>query len=172
MHIGLVKMVPIGSMSPLLMISFFSYYITDSGRDSFVLPFPMWWDLMKTTVDLIENMIFFSEIVFRFLFDWKNPIGYIFAFVQEYILIMNSAIAGLITASFGVGTCLMFIAMAKDIKNDMRCIRKLCKNHQNRREIIEHFNKFIQFHSEVTQLSVYLWSGRVCRLFNFYSSSF
>lgn len=42
MYIGLVKMVPIGSMLPLLIISYFSYYITDSGEDAFVLPFPMW----------------------------------------------------------------------------------------------------------------------------------
>lgn len=42
MYIGLVKMVPICSMSPLLIISYHSYYITDLGRDAFVLPFPMW----------------------------------------------------------------------------------------------------------------------------------
>ena len=42
LYIGLTRMVPFGSMTPLLLISFISYYILDSGRSAFVLPFPMW----------------------------------------------------------------------------------------------------------------------------------
>lgn len=41
-YIGLVKIIPIGSMAPLLVISFFIHYTTDLGRDAFYLPFPMW----------------------------------------------------------------------------------------------------------------------------------
>lgn len=66
---------------------------------------------------------------------------------------MCAAIAGLCTASFGVGICLMLIAMAKDIKNDMCFINKISKTHSNQSEMINKFNKFIPFHSEVTQLS-------------------
>lgn len=41
-YIGLVKVAPIGSMLPLLIISYVSYFTTDSGSDAFILPFPMW----------------------------------------------------------------------------------------------------------------------------------
>lgn len=89
----------------------------------------------------------------RFLFDWKNPIGYIFAFIQEYILVMCAAMSGLCTASFGAGTCFMLIAMAKDIKTDIRFINEISETHEHRCELINQFNKIIQFHSEATQLS-------------------
>lgn len=76
-----------------------------------------------------------------------------FAFIQEYILIMCAAIAALCTECFGVGVCLMLIALAIDLKNVVHFINKISKTHPNQCKMIIQFNKFIQFHSEVTQLS-------------------
>lgn len=69
MHIGIVKMIPIGSMSPLLVVSYFSYYIMDSGSNSFILPFPMWYDLKKNSEFDKKKQ---ETIPFRIYFRFKH----------------------------------------------------------------------------------------------------
>lgn len=41
-YVGLVKIAPLGSMTPLAIISYVSYYFLDLGEGAFILPFPMW----------------------------------------------------------------------------------------------------------------------------------
>lgn len=53
-----------GAMWSKYLASFAIYFLTDLGRDSFALPFPMWWAFSS------HSLISFIKIIFVFVFYW------------------------------------------------------------------------------------------------------
>lgn len=87
----------------------------------------------------------------RLPFDWKNPIGYIFALGLQcagiYVMIHTAACCN----SFIIGPCVMFIALAKDIKEDQERFQSV--KQLELLMIKQKLSEFVDLHSNVKQLS-------------------
>lgn len=55
--------------------------------------------------------------------------------------------------SFGIGFSFFAIALAKDIKNDLRLLNICARNKEKRLQAVKQLNEFIKFHSTTKQLS-------------------
>lgn len=86
----------------------------------------------------------------RFPFNYKNPLGYIFAFLVTYAIIFYMIFFGVARISFMLKTFWNFVSLAKDLKTDLVSIES---STENRPTTMKQFNKFIQFHTNVKQLS-------------------
>lgn len=94
----------------------------------------------------------------RSIFDWRNPFGYIFAFVFELI---GAAYLMLICAclmSQGFSSCWLFIAFADDLKSELSALNKYTRTKRKTKlQIYDQIHKFFQFHTKVKQLSWDHW---------------
>lgn len=92
----------------------------------------------------------------RFPFNYRNPIGYLFAFALQYIALMNLFFYVCCMACIGIGFFMFIISIAKDIKNNLKSINEqLTKSMAEDKisEISKQFSKTIQFHADAKQLS-------------------
>ena len=131
LNIVMVKVPPVLANIPMFIISFYTYFTTDLGRDAFELPCPAW-----------------------FPFDWKNPTGYSVAVVIQTIFLYNVLLNAKCLSIFIIGTCLMLISLTKDIKYDLHSItyhRQIFHGNQLKTE--RKFYELIQFFSNARQLS-------------------
>lgn len=96
---------------------------------------------------------YFSIQIYRFPFNWKNPIGYLFACSMEYIFISNICFAALYSTTFGVGSVFMLVWMNKDVKRDFSSINKAFTVKKNQMEFTKRFTEIIQFYFDTKQFS-------------------
>lgn len=141
-------------------VSYILYFEMDMGPESFELPFPFWW-----VSDVHDGKIIWSEVksiftllyVFgRFPFDYRNPIGYLFAFFLQYIALLNLFFYVCCMACIGIGFFMFIISITKDIKNNLRSINEHLKksmSEHEKSEISTQFLDTIQFHAVAKQLS-------------------
>lgn len=59
-------------------------------------------------------------------------------------------------AIFGFGTCFMLFPLTEDMTNILKTINDNARCKKNRPKITNRFPKFVQFHSELIQLSAFL----------------
>lgn len=89
----------------------------------------------------------------RLPFDWKNPIGYSFAVIIQYLLTARVLTFGAGAMALGYGTFLVLLSLAKDTEGDLNLINKSPKAKRDQTLILERLSEFIQNHSHAKQLS-------------------
>lgn len=139
--------------------SFTLYLTTDLGRDSFILPIPMWWVIEKFLSKKRAcslNCLLTSKI-HRFPFDTRNPIGYLIASGLQFVHLAFESFFISNLVSLGVGAFLYALTAIKDLKNILRSIDAQCmqkKPMRERRQAMNQVREFVQMHSELKQLSL------------------
>ena len=102
MHILIVKISVPGFVLPKAIISFFLYFTTDSGNDSFLLPLPTWYAFtFKFQTDFFDCQ--FCGI-FRIPFNYKIPIGYPIAVALQFMMVLNPLRYIAFLVSLGAGS--------------------------------------------------------------------
>lgn len=100
----------------------------------------------------IKNRINFFNFSFfeisRQPFDFRTPIGYLIAFLVEFVPNFYLLQFASCHSSFLVGSCLIIMEIVKDVNNEYRSIRSAKKT-----EIKAKMSKFVQFHANAMQLS-------------------
>lgn len=100
----------------------------------------------------IQRCIFFS----RFPFNWKNPIGYIFVVIFEYIISTYAYVVVFGAVFFGIGCCVFVVAIiTKNIKNDLKFINENATSDPNQLITFKLIKSFIQNHSILEKFSAF-----------------
>lgn len=94
-----------------------------------------------------------------FLFDWKNPTGYLIAFLVQYISVFCIANAATCYTAVISGSCWIFISMAKDIKQNLNAINEIGKFNKDRSVFLDRLSQLIELHSQAKRLS------EICQFF-------
>ncbi|XP_055297011.1 putative odorant receptor 71a [Sitodiplosis mosellana] len=126
-YFALVKLSIPGIMLPKFIISFYLYFSTTLGEDTFSLPFPMWLP-----------------------FDWKTPHGYLIAYAIQYAAVYYVFHAAVCHLGFLIGSCEILMAFAMDLKQEFNTLVE--KPDENQTELKKKLSKFIQFHCSAKQL--------------------
>lgn len=93
-------------------------------------------------------IIFFS----RYPFEWRNPIGYLIAIIQQYIVTYFCCYFSTLLLCVMIKSLWIFISMARDTKYILMTFNPLNKN---RIEILKRISEFTQLHSNAIQLSTW-----------------
>lgn len=88
----------------------------------------------------------------RLPFNWKDPIGYLFAFTIEYIGTLYVCTVNGCTFSFFIGTCFMLMALADDILFELIGINEHFKIYGYDLNLCEKFRAFIELQRFEKQL--------------------
>lgn len=88
----------------------------------------------------------------RLPFDWRNPLLYTILFCTLYIEFILATHFIACVASIFAGLCVMLITFAKDLKQDL-CSFQLADGAENSSEFQVKLCQFVEFHSNVKQLS-------------------
>lgn len=107
---------------PYAVWSYYLYFNNDSGPDSFHLPFPVW-----------------------FPFEWRHPIGYLLAFIIEFIVIYYAIMFCSVFVCFPFGTCHFMATFAIDIKMELNTLNEL--NEGDEVKLLEKLYSIIEFHA-------------------------
>lgn len=78
---------------------------------------------------------------------------YFVAVAIEYLIVLNVIFFNMCIMIIAVGPCLLLTSMTQDIEYHMDALNKCARIKKNRYELIQQFNKLIQFHSNAKQLS-------------------
>lgn len=89
----------------------------------------------------------------RLPFDTNNPIGFSTGIIVQCIFVFNSMVTVKCLAIFGVETCFIVFPLARDVKCNLEMINHNAKCKRNRSKINGQLYEFVQFHSELIQLS-------------------
>lgn len=131
LYIICIIIIPASSTVPPLLSSFYAYYTTDLGNDSFKFLYTMW-----------------------FPFDTKTPIRFSIAILTQYVLLVNVMIVDDCLYTIGMTTLPMLFPLIDDIKRDLYAIQQSLKHRKKRWKLAKPLSQFIQFHSVIRQLSV------------------
>lgn len=139
---------------PFGVVSYFIYFTTDSGRESFHLPFLFWYFSLYFTFQFktfysISNLLHF----FRFPLDWRHPIVYsvpltLTALTTFYICVICGCFLMIV-----LGMWFYIIAFADDIYTELVELNIDIEMKANETELNRKFYSFIELHSNIRQLS-------------------
>lgn len=128
-------------------ISYFTYFTTDLGRDSFDLPFYAWWR-WHARFEIKLSLIFeIFDRFYRYPFDWRKPFGYIIAVTCQYIEASYFMYILLSLSILIIGTYWMLTSIIQDIKevllkvNSEKCMK----------DLLNRFAEFVQLYAETKQ---------------------
>ncbi|XP_055306180.1 odorant receptor coreceptor-like isoform X2 [Sitodiplosis mosellana] len=144
-HIVILNVTYPGILLPRFLLSYFLYFTTDLGNDSFTLPVPVWLSILS----------------------WKTPYTYPIMFIvltiSSYILLSCCKCV----ISLFIGLAMVFMTFIKDMELELQTLKENNKTDGN----VQRFRDFVQFHahvkkraSEFTELystvitGYYLWS--------------
>lgn len=151
----LTRVLGFGLIFPKAIQCYFLYFATDSGAEAFALQVPMWWDFcsalhdLRTKIRLFLNKSLTAQCVFRFPFDWKNPIGYSFAVLIQVILsvlMLNDAAS---LWPFLLAVVLYINAGAKDLTRTLKTINKSVKKKKLHSHIMARLSESLDFYSDL-----------------------
>lgn len=98
-------------------------------------------------------MIFLSVFYVRLPFDWRTPLGYLFAELFEVVAYASVVLC--VTTIFCIygGCCWVFVTFIQDIADDLKLLSVggASNRHQKKRQ--ERFRETIRLHSDVKELS-------------------
>lgn len=160
----MVKLSVPGFILPKAFVSYFKYLTTDLGPNAFDLSIPAWYDVFswikcfekKRNFVLKEFVSFFH---FRYPFDWKNPIRYLFAVALQLVQTFNALHYVACFLTFAIGSAIISLSVAKEIKGDLILIDQRAKSGQSKQQMVEHFGEIIRF-TNLRKLDtnvIYLW---------------
>lgn len=92
----------------------------------------------------------------RLPFDWKNPIGYIFAAIIAYLMAVNLLKFAATTLSAGITAVLFTKAILNDLKNYLTEINQNGIVEKYQAQATKQFCEFIQIDTLSKQLSTHL----------------
>lgn len=121
--------------------------------------FGTWLKLVDNLVSCSDSLRQYFIYTFRLPFDWRNPLGYTIAFIFQFILSMDLLITILSLTIYAIGTCLILMSLAEDIKCDLNSVKMNARHKKhsgNRLQMFVEFSHLIQFHSSSKQLSTNL----------------
>lgn len=133
---------------PIAMLSYCTYFTTDLGAASFLLPFPVWWGCWQQL--FLFTLTNWTE--FRVPFDWKNPIGYFIAFILQAVCAALLIDDASFCMSFTISTFLFGITVAKDVKRNLKKINKSAKTKEHRSLIMGQLTELLDLFSSLKQL--------------------
>lgn len=140
----------LGTMSALAQ-TVVNYYIRGLGDDAFYLP-----ALLVYVCETLENIHHFisesfCKCIYRFPFDWRTPLGYVFAIIFVIIAGACTQIFISLILCFHVGFCWLIISFVKDITTDLNVLTN--QGGQSRKQLIKKFYEIMDLYSNVKQLS-------------------
>lgn len=114
-------------------------------------------DLFKVTLIFDQHYIYIGSIIecwflyyiHRFPFDWKNPTGYLIAFIMEYILILNLLFFIICALCHGIGIYILIQSLTDDVKTDLKTFIALSKSKRNHVKLLKQLTAFVQFQTIV-----------------------
>lgn len=131
---------------PKFIISFFYYFTTDVGNDSFELMISMWWVFRNNFYILRHWLNIFGSC--RFPFDTNNPTGYILAFMLQYIMAFYLIFSTATMINLGIGTYLLATSLSNDLLADLHHFIE-CKlfSEGNKIQALKQIANFCRMHS-------------------------
>lgn len=102
--------------------------------------------------------------VCRLPFGWKNPFGYIVAFIVVYIIQMNIIFCTVLFVNYGIGNYFLVKSFAIDLKNDVIAFNDRVKTEPNLKLSYKQFTDLIDFHSTLKR-----FENAFCIKFQFFS---
>ena len=113
----------------------------------------------------VIHLIFFCLEFLRLPFEWKTPIGYIFAVALQCTVLWIAIFVSKFIGTFSIAAFLLLISFTDDIKYDLNTIKINIKMEENRSKIIKQIVTFVQFHSKAIEFSTFL----LCFIWNDFS---
>lgn len=98
------------------------------------------------------ELIHFTSID-RIPFDWRNPLGYLFAAILLSPSIFYCPIVVFCDLFLAFGVCCHLIAFTHDIKSEIEEFHDQSKIDMNKSEFIKIFRDIVELHSTTKQLS-------------------
>lgn len=86
-------------------------------------------------------------------FDWKSSFGFLITMAVQYLMFVWMVMIGACVAVLVIGFYVYVIAMSKCIKQILSAIDKSLRVKTNRKRIGVQLIEFIEFHTQVKQLS-------------------
>lgn len=130
-------------MSGFIILSYVLYFIVDSKKEAFYLPFATWYEFFS---HIISSVFYFFSSLDRFPFDWRNPIGYFVAIALVTPAFYYAPLIIICDLFFVFGTCKLLATMANDIETELKTLKKLPELNRN-------IHKIMKMHSTFKQLS-------------------
>lgn len=100
------------------------------------------------------DCLFYSLSLKRFPFDTHNPIGYLIAFVVEYIVLAYEFFIVACTLALGIGTFWFGISITKTIQCILHAIGNQSQANKQSNQLKVLFSEYVHAHAEIKQLSV------------------
>lgn len=98
--------------------------------------------------------MFENYIIFRLPFNWRTPFGYLVALTAQSLAAVSTLLCGTTAMSFGIGTCWLFINMAKDIISDFEQLNVADYSKKTSpTKAMQHFCNIVQCYADLKQLS-------------------
>lgn len=114
------------------------------------------WQNIRHIDCLFKSFLHFCLTFRRFPFNWHNPIGYIIALSIEYITVISATVIALGIVTPVIASCIMIIALAKEVKHSVKEIRKHVKSKKYRMNVTKLFPELIEFYSNAIRLSKFI----------------
>lgn len=89
----------------------------------------------------------------RWPIEWKNPLGYLPAFAQQYLSAMCIAHLAICTTAFITGSCWLLISVIEDIKIGFQTLDRNVKLGTNQLELLIQFVELLELHADAKQFS-------------------
>lgn len=113
---------------------------------------------MQTTVSRKINLINNNNIIdlcLRLPYDWKTPLGYSLAMLEQSIAAYSSCASVVSMGSFFIGCCWLIISFVKDITNELNLLNDNATSGQSDGKLLMDFIKVVKRHANVKQLSIF-----------------
>lgn len=140
-------------LMPSLIASMVNFYIFDLGDESFVLPSPIWLGLSHTINKNSKNKKNQFLSWWRWPFNWKTPIGYIFVYLDEFTTQNIGALFCVPLLGILVGSCWLTVAYVNDISDELAFLESNKMSKKSANELKEPFCKTINLYSDAKELS-------------------
>lgn len=104
-------------------------------------------------VSFFKNSNHSFELIIRYPFDWRTPIGYIVGYTLQFgamYFLLNYNV-GQVTVP--MGACNLLIAFINDAKEKLASLEKANKNGGTLSDLKKEANEFISLHISLKQLS-------------------
>lgn len=89
----------------------------------------------------------------RLPFSWKNPIGYLLAWLAQVAAARSSMVLLNLVLSFLFGNCYLIIGILKELENDFEHFNGIEPSNADYNEMKMHFCQIIRCYTDVRQLS-------------------
>lgn len=110
------------------------------------------YDILSQSCYLIISVIMHISML-RVPFNWKSPIGFLIAMTVQCTIITYMAMIGACVLAVAIGSYFYTMAASKCIKENLFTVTENCRDKSKRKLIRVQLIEFIDFHTQVKQLS-------------------